>query len=152
MFLFRDVEGLKRACIRHVKAQTLLDLTPCRSWIRFCDVHYRRLDDDGHECEEVTVIFLIDVSELIPSAEEWPAIWKEQNEWKKRAAQADILPVSILHQTKLCDMCLLSRRPPHRTMPRRRRRMERTWKKRQKRKKPRKMPTLFRQCMQRTRR
>ena len=95
VFAFRDVEGLKRACIRHVKAQTLLDLTACHSWIRFCDVHYRRLDDDGHECEEVTVIFLIDVSELIPSAEEWPAIWKEQNEWKKRAAQADILPVSI---------------------------------------------------------
>ena len=90
---FRDSEGLKQACVRHVKAQTLLDLTPCTSWIRFCDIHYDRRDLDGHQCEEVTVIFLVDVSVIFPSEEDWPVIWREQKEWKHKTVVADIMQV-----------------------------------------------------------
>jgi len=90
-----DDQGLKNACVRHVKAQTLLDLTPCTTWIRFCDVHYSRVDPDGRECQEVTVIFIVDISAIIPSAEDWPDIWKEQKEWKQKVLQLDMSQTAI---------------------------------------------------------
>lgn len=77
-----EIECLKRACIRHVKEQVLLDLSPCHSWIRFCDIHYQRADAAGYDYAEITVIFLVDVSTLVPSLEAWPLVWKEQQEWK----------------------------------------------------------------------
>lgn len=90
---YRDDEGLKAACIRHVKAQTLLDLTQCHSWIRFCDIHYSREDAQGVERPEVTVIFLVDVSEILPTVEDWPKVWKEQMEWKQRTVQLEMAQV-----------------------------------------------------------
>eukprot|EP00210_Caulerpa_lentillifera_P004751 g4535.t1 len=77
-----EIECLKRACIRHVNEQVLLDLSPCNTWTRFCDIHYQRSDASGYEYAEITVIFLVDISELVPSLDNWPLVWKEQQEWK----------------------------------------------------------------------
>ncbi len=34
----------------------------------------------------MTVIFLADVDKVVPSPEEWPAVWEEQKAWSKGKA------------------------------------------------------------------
>ena len=36
---------------------------------------------------QVTVVFLVDASECVPSAADWPHVWEQQQAWKKALAQ-----------------------------------------------------------------
>lgn len=67
-------ESLISAAIRHTKEQTGVDLSNCKTWIRFLDIHYERAAEDGStDHNEVTAIFVPDVSEAAPTL----AAWKE---------------------------------------------------------------------------
>ena len=83
----RDDAGLIGACIRHVKGQVGLDLSDAGNWWRFCDVHFDRctssegvpksmesaakagdhIDPSAKLFREVTVVFVVDISPLMPS-------------------------------------------------------------------------------------
>ena len=37
-------------------------------------------------CAQVSVVFLVDASECMPSSKDWPAIWEKQEAWKASKA------------------------------------------------------------------
>jgi hypothetical protein len=39
---------LTNACVRHAKVQLDLDLSKCKNWIRFMEVHYQRPPPPGN--------------------------------------------------------------------------------------------------------
>ncbi|KAK9801969.1 hypothetical protein WJX73_003604 [Symbiochloris irregularis] len=84
-------KSLIKTCIRHAQSQLSLDLRPCTRWLRFAEVHYQRPSPapEAPEVSEVTVIFLADVASCLPSAEDWPAIWVEQQNAKRAKAALD---------------------------------------------------------------
>lgn len=49
-------------------------------------------------CLQVTVIFLVDASEVMPSAKQWPAIWEKQEAWKaSKAAHEEAKKKAVSH-------------------------------------------------------
>lgn len=84
-----DEQVLVKTCIRHVKAQTDLDLSVCTTWVRFCEIHFRREVSGADEVTEITVIFLVDIDKCLPSPEKWPEMWGQRLEWKKAKKLAE---------------------------------------------------------------
>ena len=37
---------------------------------------------------QVTIIYLVDASECIPTAEEWPKVWEAQEKWRRDKQEA----------------------------------------------------------------
>lgn len=74
---------LINAAKRHVYDLTRLDLSPIENWVRFVEVWYQRDD-----YQEVTVIFVPDLSEIAPTMEQFLAQWErrqaEEAEKEKR--------------------------------------------------------------------
>ncbi|XP_073010931.1 protein SHORT ROOT IN SALT MEDIUM 1 isoform X1 [Typha latifolia] len=80
---------LIQTAVRHVKDLTQLDLHNCQHWNRFLELHYDRVGKDGlFSHREITVLFLPDLSECLPSIELWRSQWlahkKEMAEREQR--------------------------------------------------------------------
>ncbi|KAL9261929.1 SHORT ROOT IN SALT MEDIUM 1-like protein, partial [Drosera capensis] len=67
-----DDSSLVRTVIRHAKDVTQLDLQNCKHWNRFLEIHYDRIGEDGlFSHKEVTVLFVPDLSNCLPSLDAW---------------------------------------------------------------------------------
>jgi hypothetical protein len=101
--------ALVAAAVRHVAAQTQLDLSGA-AFKRFIEVHYTRLDrNDVEHHREVTVIFLVDASSCLPSEADWPAVWQHQKELHmarvaadRAAKKAAVRPATLCYAVVLC--------------------------------------------------
>uniref|UniRef100_A0A7N0UJN5 EF-hand domain-containing protein n=1 Tax=Kalanchoe fedtschenkoi TaxID=63787 RepID=A0A7N0UJN5_KALFE len=73
-----DDTSLVQTALRHTKDITNLDLHNCRHWNRFLEIHYDRIGKDGlFSHKEVTVLFVPDLSECLPSFDAWKTQWLE---------------------------------------------------------------------------
>ncbi|VAI89760.1 unnamed protein product [Triticum turgidum subsp. durum] len=71
-----DCSCLIRTAIRYVKELVQVDLSNCTSWNRFLEVHYNRVGNDGlFSHKEITVLFVPNLSECIPSMDIWRSNW-----------------------------------------------------------------------------
>lgn len=77
---------LIKTCIRHALSQVAVDLNGCKRWLRFCDIHFKRTDQFENEYEEITVIFLVDVKDIVPK-ENWVDILEEQTDMKNKISE-----------------------------------------------------------------
>ncbi|GKU99539.1 hypothetical protein SLEP1_g12374 [Rubroshorea leprosula] len=73
---YDDDSSLIRTALRYAKDVTNLDLQSCQNWNRFLEIHYDRVGKDGlFSHKEVTVLFVPDLSECLPSLDLWRAQW-----------------------------------------------------------------------------
>ncbi|KAL8053160.1 hypothetical protein ABFX02_05G053200 [Erythranthe guttata] len=71
-----DDSSLIRTALRHAKDVTDLDLTNCRHWNRFLEIHYERVGKDGlFSHKEVTVLYVPDLADCLPSLDSWRDQW-----------------------------------------------------------------------------
>ncbi|CAI0402170.1 unnamed protein product [Linum tenue] len=71
-----DDSPLIQTALRYAKDITQLDLRNCRHWNRFLEIHYDRFGKDGtFSHKEVTVLFVPDLSECLPSIDTWRNQW-----------------------------------------------------------------------------
>ncbi|CAI0405956.1 unnamed protein product [Linum tenue] len=71
-----DDSPLIQTALRYAKDVTQLDLQNCRHWNRFLEIHYDRFGNDGSfSHKEVTVLFVPDLSECLPSIDTWRDQW-----------------------------------------------------------------------------
>ncbi|KAL5225939.1 hypothetical protein ABZP36_012578 [Zizania latifolia] len=93
-----DCSCLIQTAIRHVKELVQVDLSNCTQWNRFLEVHYNRVGKDGlFSHKEITVLFVPNLSECLPSVDLWKNNWiaykkskaeKEQPTMKKEKSPA----------------------------------------------------------------
>lgn len=76
-----DNQVLIKSVIRHVKEQTQVDLSNCKNWVRFLEIHYHRYKTN---MDEITVIFIPNMQEIAPSGGEFFDRWNEVQKLKKR--------------------------------------------------------------------
>ncbi|KAK4741392.1 hypothetical protein SAY87_024980 [Trapa incisa] len=71
-----DASSLVKTAIRYAKDVTQLDLQNCQNWNPFLEIHYERIGKDGHFIQkEVTVIFVPNLSDCLPSLDSWREKW-----------------------------------------------------------------------------
>ncbi|XWS23169.1 hypothetical protein CRYUN_Cryun29cG0098000 [Craigia yunnanensis] len=71
-----DKSSLIQTALRYAKDVVSLDLQNCQHWNRFLEIHYDRVGKDGlFSHKEVTVLFVPDLSECLPSFDTWRAQW-----------------------------------------------------------------------------
>ncbi|PQQ19523.1 cell division cycle and apoptosis regulator protein 1 [Prunus yedoensis var. nudiflora] len=71
-----DDSPLVQTALRYGKDVAKLDLQNCKHWNRFLEIHYDRIGKDGvFSHKEVTVIFVPDLSECLPSLDSWRDQW-----------------------------------------------------------------------------
>ncbi|KAI3983150.1 hypothetical protein MKX01_030872 [Papaver californicum] len=67
-----DDSSLIKTAISYTRDITQLDLQKCQQWNRFLEIHYNRLGKDGlFSHKEITVLYIPDLSECLPSLEAW---------------------------------------------------------------------------------
>ncbi|KAM3281407.1 protein SHORT ROOT IN SALT MEDIUM 1 [Capsicum chacoense] len=82
-----DDSSLIQTALRHAKDIANLDLKNCQQWNRFLEIHYERVGKDGlFSHKEVTVYFVPDLSECLPSLESWREHWSTK---KKAIAERE---------------------------------------------------------------
>ncbi|GAU51142.1 hypothetical protein TSUD_240810 [Trifolium subterraneum] len=71
-----DDNSLIRAALRYTKDIIQLDLQKCQHWNRFLEIHYDRIGKDGFfSHKEITVLYVPDLSDCLPSLDEWRDQW-----------------------------------------------------------------------------
>ncbi|KAF7828032.1 cell division cycle and apoptosis regulator protein 1 [Senna tora] len=71
-----DDNSLIRTALRYAKNVIQLDLQNCQRWNRFLEIHYDRLGKDGlFSHKEITVLFVPDLSDCLPSLDVWRNQW-----------------------------------------------------------------------------
>jgi hypothetical protein len=98
---------------RCTKDSTQLDLSACKVWTRFLEVHYERLGGDGLPShKEITVIFFPTLFDCVPSPEVWQTQWIERQQAKLKLEAASkeekVFPLSpnVLLFPMVCCKCL----------------------------------------------
>ncbi|XP_019460840.1 PREDICTED: cell division cycle and apoptosis regulator protein 1 isoform X2 [Lupinus angustifolius] len=71
-----DDNSLIRTALRYAKDGIQLDLQNCKHWNRFLEIHYDRIGKDGFfSHKEITVLYVPNLSDCLPSLEEWCNQW-----------------------------------------------------------------------------
>ncbi|CAH1431135.1 unnamed protein product [Lactuca virosa] len=71
-----DKSILVHTALRYAKDLTGLDLKNCQHWNPFLEIHYDRVKKDGiFSHKEVTVLYVPDLSDCLPSADAWRDQW-----------------------------------------------------------------------------
>nr|XP_043606626.1 protein SHORT ROOT IN SALT MEDIUM 1-like isoform X2 [Erigeron canadensis] len=71
-----DKSALVQTLLRYSKEFTSLDFKNCRHWNPFLEFHYDRVGKDGlFSHKEVTVLYIPDLSDCLPSIDAWRAQW-----------------------------------------------------------------------------
>ncbi|CAF1919926.1 BnaC02g34850D [Brassica napus] len=84
-----DQSSLIKTMLRHTKDKLHLDLSNCRHWNPFLEIHYDRVGTDGvSSFREITILFVPDLSECLPSFDAWKPQWLAH---KKVLAERDRL-------------------------------------------------------------
>ncbi|KAF2299187.1 hypothetical protein GH714_030928 [Hevea brasiliensis] len=67
---------LVQTALRHARDATQIDLQNCHNWNRFLEIHYDRFGKDGFfSHREITVLFVPDLSDCLPSFDAWRDQW-----------------------------------------------------------------------------
>ncbi|KAE9605540.1 putative Cell cycle and apoptosis regulator protein [Lupinus albus] len=71
-----DDNSLIRTALRYAKDGIQLDLQNCKHWNRFLEIHYDRIGKDGFfSHKEITVLYVPNLSDCLPSLEDWCKQW-----------------------------------------------------------------------------
>ncbi|TKY69650.1 Cell division cycle and apoptosis regulator protein 1 [Spatholobus suberectus] len=71
-----DDNSLIKTALRYAKDVIQLDLQNCQHWNRFLEIHYDRIGKDGFfSHKEITVLYVPDLSDCLPSLDEWRDKW-----------------------------------------------------------------------------
>ncbi|CAA6665213.1 unnamed protein product [Spirodela intermedia] len=71
-----DNTSLVQTAKRYLKDLTQLDLGNCQHWNEFIKIHYDRIGKDGLlSHKEITVLYLPDLSNCLPSIDQWRSQW-----------------------------------------------------------------------------
>lgn len=71
-----DCSCLIQTAIRYTKELVQVDLSNCTHWNHFLEVHYNRIGKDGlFSHKEITVLFVPNLSECVPSVDLWKNTW-----------------------------------------------------------------------------
>ncbi|KAI3812370.1 hypothetical protein L1987_17077 [Smallanthus sonchifolius] len=71
-----DKSVLVQTALRYAKELTGLDLKNCRKWNPFLEIHYDRIGKDGlFSHKEITVLYIPDLSDCLPSIDAWRDQW-----------------------------------------------------------------------------
>ncbi|XP_021725197.1 cell division cycle and apoptosis regulator protein 1-like isoform X2 [Chenopodium quinoa] len=71
-----DESSLVHTILRYAKDLSHLDLQNCQHWNRFLEIHYDRVGKDGlFSHREITVLFVPDLSDCLPSLNVWREQW-----------------------------------------------------------------------------
>ncbi|KAI3516880.1 hypothetical protein L1887_16006 [Cichorium endivia] len=91
-----DKSTLIQTALRHAKNLTGLDLNNCQHWNPFLEIHYDRVRKDGiFSHKEVTVLFVPDLSDCLPSLDSWRDQWlAHKNKDFKKDAKPEKMEVS----------------------------------------------------------
>ncbi|XBH56534.1 hypothetical protein VPH35_078335 [Triticum aestivum] len=94
-----DSSCLVRTAIRCTKELVQIDLSNCTHWNHFLEVHYNRIGKDGlFSHKEITVLFVPNLSECIPSVELWKKTWITY-----RNSKVDREKLAIKSENAPCD-------------------------------------------------
>ncbi|XP_044981802.1 protein SHORT ROOT IN SALT MEDIUM 1-like [Hordeum vulgare subsp. vulgare] len=94
-----DCSCLVRTAIRCTKELVQIDLSNCTHWNHFLEVHYNRIGKDGlFSHKEITVLFVPNLSECIPSVELWKKTWITY-----RNSKVDREKLAIKSENAPCD-------------------------------------------------
>ncbi|XP_068641295.1 protein SHORT ROOT IN SALT MEDIUM 1-like [Aristolochia californica] len=87
-----DDSSLIRTALRCAKEAIQLDLQNCQHWNRFLEIHYDRVGRDGlFSHKEITVLFVPNLSECLPSLDSWRSQWLAFKKVKDEREQEVIL-------------------------------------------------------------
>ncbi|ESW25551.1 hypothetical protein PHAVU_003G045700 [Phaseolus vulgaris] len=71
-----DNNSLIKTALRYAKEVLQLDLQNCQRWNPFIEIHYDRIGKDGFfSHKEITVLYVPDLSDCLPSLDEWRDKW-----------------------------------------------------------------------------
>ncbi|XP_027914489.1 protein SHORT ROOT IN SALT MEDIUM 1 isoform X1 [Vigna unguiculata] len=71
-----DNNSLIKTALRYAKEVLQLDLQNCQRWNPFLEIHYDRIGKDGFfSHKEITVLYVPDLSDCLPSLDEWRDKW-----------------------------------------------------------------------------
>ncbi|KAK7348760.1 hypothetical protein VNO80_23419 [Phaseolus coccineus] len=71
-----DNNSLIKTAQRYAKEVLQLDLQNCQRWNPFIEIHYDRIGKDGFfSHKEITVLYVPDLSDCLPSLDEWRDKW-----------------------------------------------------------------------------
>ncbi|KAH1264622.1 Cell division cycle and apoptosis regulator protein 1 [Glycine max] len=71
-----DNNSLIKTALRYAKDVIQLDLQNCQHWNPFLELHYDRIGKDGFfSHKEITVLYVPDLSDCLPSLDEWRDKW-----------------------------------------------------------------------------
>ncbi|XP_061366325.1 protein SHORT ROOT IN SALT MEDIUM 1 isoform X2 [Gastrolobium bilobum] len=71
-----DDNSLIKSALRHSKDVIQVDLQNCQHWNRFLEIHYDRVGKDGFfSHKEITVLYVPNLSDCLPSLDEWRDQW-----------------------------------------------------------------------------
>ncbi|XP_047171820.1 protein SHORT ROOT IN SALT MEDIUM 1 isoform X1 [Vigna umbellata] len=71
-----DNNSLIKTALRYAKEVLQLDLENCQRWNPFLEIHYDRIGKDGFfSHKEITVLYVPDLSDCLPSLDEWRDKW-----------------------------------------------------------------------------
>ncbi|XP_047090309.1 protein SHORT ROOT IN SALT MEDIUM 1-like [Lolium rigidum] len=71
-----DCSCLIQTAIRCTKELVQVDLSHCTHWNHFLEIHYNRIGKDGlFSHKEITVLFVPNLSECVPSVDVWKNTW-----------------------------------------------------------------------------
>uniref|UniRef100_A0A8R7Q6N6 EF-hand domain-containing protein n=1 Tax=Triticum urartu TaxID=4572 RepID=A0A8R7Q6N6_TRIUA len=94
-----DCSCLVRTAVRCTKELVQIDLSNCTHWNHFLEVHYNRIGKDGlFSHKEITVLFVPNLSECIPSVELWKKTWITY-----RNSKVDREKLAIKSENAPCD-------------------------------------------------
>ncbi|CAM0872848.1 unnamed protein product [Alopecurus aequalis] len=87
-----DCSCLIQSAIRYAKELVQVDLSNCTHWNHFLEVHYNRIGKDGlFSHKEITVLFVPNLSECVPSVDTWKNTWIA---YRKSKAGTDKLTIN----------------------------------------------------------
>uniref|UniRef100_A0ACD5X352 Uncharacterized protein n=1 Tax=Avena sativa TaxID=4498 RepID=A0ACD5X352_AVESA len=100
-----DCSCLIQTAIRYTKELVQVDLSNCTNWNHFLEVHYNRIGKDGlFSHKEITVLFVPNLSECVPSVDSWKNTWIAYRKLKadrdKLTIKNEKVPVDTEEQTK----------------------------------------------------
>jgi len=99
-----DCSCLIRTAIRCVKELVQVDLSNCTHWNRFVEVHYNRIGKDGlFSHKEITVLFVPNLSECLPSVDIWKNNWIAYKKSKAEREQLTMKKEKSPGESKECS-------------------------------------------------
>jgi len=83
-----DDTVLIKTAKRWFKEYTQLDINSCDQWFKFMEVHYSPPDKNYPNYKEISVIYIIDIKNLVPTMEQFSQEWNFRQQQKKEILES----------------------------------------------------------------